>query len=214
MDGNRMNLVSRRSPPEPSGALIDQWAALTTEYLKRATSQRALLAIEDSIGSMFLTSHLVCRFVGDPEAMIGATMNLNQLAQRLRTEMKGICAAQALPCSIETFGDAAPLVADSRWLVAMWSLLLDMATTMTHGTRIEANMGTCGNRFEFEVGHDELTRTSHPDPVPAAAFPSPVTRAWIDGICPEWEIVVPACPLGGRAVQIRIPRARSMARAA
>lgn len=183
--------------------LTDLWDQLTDEYFARGKNPISKQMIANSTAGMHLTAHLICGYIGNPHAILRPTMSLPQLADRLQRETGPViesCESQAV---IETFGQADQLVADSRWLLALWSLVIDMVTSASSGTRVEVNLGTCQGGYEIEVGHDDrgwMTQgTSDMD------LETSLTGRWLTSICPEWTIVLPACPLGGYAVQLNIP---------
>lgn len=182
--------------------LTQLWDCLTDEFLTRASGSPAQAAVEDAIAAMHLTAHLVCRFIGDPRAVLRPTMTLSQLAEKLRRETAPVVQCCETRTLIETFGLTTGTIADSRWLLALWSLVMEMVTAAGSGTRIEVNIGTCEHGFEIEVGHDHCQSPVHE---PQMEFPQTLIGRWLEQICPEWAVSLPACPLGGRAVQVHIP---------
>jgi hypothetical protein len=180
---------------------------LIEELCDRAKTPLQRYAIDDSIASVYLTSHLVCQFVGKPDTAIGATMNLGSLADRIRADVEPVARQFRVRTIIETFGDTRPMVADARWMLALWSLSIDVITSTTPDCTVEVNIGVCRDRFEIEVGHDESPRATGGNNRGGewGPLPHPLTALWLRHICPRWQLAAPACPLGGRAVQVSIP---------
>jgi hypothetical protein len=176
------------------------WDTLTNDFLGRLASHSSREAIEQSIAAMHLTAHLVCRFVGNCHAVLRPTMTLKELANTLQREITPVSRQLDTVVAIETFGTTEDTVADSRWLLALWSLIIDAITSADKKTKVEVVVGACGKGYEIEVGHDDQHSTATTD-----YFESSLTCRWLHSICPEWTLTTPACPLGGGAVQINIP---------
>lgn len=179
------------------------WDQLTTSLMGRSTDTGSRNAIFDSIAGMHLTAHLICGYVGNPQAVLCPTMTLAQLAERWQRDTHSILDHFGSTAQIATFGDCALTVADPRWLLALWSLTIDMVTTARRPVDLEINLGSCQRGYEIEIGHDQ-------DPATAQVMAdllgdSSATGPWLRAICPEWQFVLPNCPLGGRAVQMNIP---------
>ncbi len=181
--------------------LTHLWDQLVCEFLRRVAGTPSQAALEDAFAAMHLTAHLVARYIGDSRAVLRPTMTLPQLADKLRRETDPVVQCVNVQAQIETFGLSTGTIADSRWLLALWSLVMDMMTATGQRTRIEVNIGACQDGFEIEVGHDACRSLTETD----IDFSRTLTGRWLHAICPEWSITLPACPLGGRAVQVRIP---------
>ncbi len=185
--------------------LTELWDQLADDYFARGKNPRAKHMIANSTAAMHLTAHLICGYIGNPHAILRPTMTLPQLAERLYRETGPVLECFECRVQIETFGQSGSLVADSRWLLALWSLVIDMATAASSGTNIEVNIGACGAGYEIEVGHDDRGWMAQGSGPPDLA--NSRTGQWLNAICPEWTIELPACPLGGCAVQVNIPMA-------
>ncbi len=190
--------------------LIEVRDQLIRELCQRARTDRQQDVIDDSVASVYLTSHLVCHYVGNPNTAMGPTMTLQNLADRIRADIEPVAREFQVNTVIETFGNTNPTVADARWTLALWSLLMDAATSTPPRCTIEVNIGVGRNGFEIEVGYDESTiaSVSGNARIPVPLFPHSLTVQWLTSICPQWSVAAAACPLGGRAVQVTIPSTR------
>lgn len=200
MDDSRTAIVTQEQ-------LIEIRDQLIRELCQRAKTARQQDAIDDSVASVYLTSHLVCHYVGNPYTAMGATMSLENLADRIRADIEPVAREFQVKTVVETFGDTHPTVADARWMLALWSLLMDVTTSTPPDCVIEVNIGVCQNGFEIEVGYDDsaVSGGSRKTINVSGAFPHAFTVHWLRSICPQWKIASPACPLGGTAVQVSIP---------
>lgn len=191
--------------------LIEIRDQLIRELCQRAKTAGQQDAIDDSVASVYLTSHLVCHYVGNPYTAMGATMTLENLADRIRADIEPVAREFQIKTVIETFGNTDPTVADARWTLALWSLLMDVTTSTPPNCVIEVNIGVCQNGFEIEVGYDDsaVTCGSQKTGTESSSFPHSLTVHWLRSICPQWSIASPACPLGGSAVQVTIPSANT-----
>ena len=82
-------------------------------------------------------------------------------------------------------------------------LRIDMATGAKRRISLELNLGSCETGYEIELGHDQ-DPAGHPV-ANSVSGQSAATANWLGAICPEWQLVLPNCPLGGRVVQMNIP---------